>query len=223
MIQKDLFVWPRVVQTVNAVCPQTPQRVVTCSSPKKRVVKPSSYLTSPYMNKKTKVIPLLKRLVFVLGNSLFAMQGDKFEIVFQTRSGHELSSVRLNMETLAPNLWIDANVVDCWVAILNHEELTQAMIEGSINEKDQWKVFSTEISAQFRHEVSSISLFEVDLGAATRVNLEEPHDIMKNSKGAIEGLQCETSTRASSNPSYGFGDSAIACDGAGMQQSEASN
>nr|GEW60471.1 zinc knuckle CX2CX4HX4C [Tanacetum cinerariifolium] len=51
-------------------------------------------------------------------------------------------------------------------------------------------------------------------GTATRVNLEEQHDIMKNSKGAFEGLQCETPTRARSNPSYGFGDYAIACDGA---------
>ncbi|GKB16044.1 hypothetical protein Tco_0849967 [Tanacetum coccineum] len=60
-------------------------------------------------------------------------------------------------------------------------------------------------------------------GTATRVNLEEPHDIMKNSKGVVEGLQSETSTRARSNPSYGFGDSAIVCDDASMQQSKASN
>ena len=26
------------------------------------------------------------------------------------------------METLAPGLWLDANVIDCWGAILNHEE-----------------------------------------------------------------------------------------------------
>ncbi|GJS19805.1 hypothetical protein Tco_0448437 [Tanacetum coccineum] len=100
---------PRAVQSVNVVCPQTPQRVVTPPSSKKRVVKPSSYLISPYMNKKTKVISLIKKLEFVLGNSLFAMQGDKFETFFETRLGHELSSVRLNMQTLAPRLWIDAN------------------------------------------------------------------------------------------------------------------
>ncbi|GJR30771.1 ulp1 protease family, C-terminal catalytic domain-containing protein [Tanacetum coccineum] len=115
------------------------------------------------MNKRTKVTSLIKRLEFVLGNSLFAMQGDKYETVFQTRSGHDLSSVRLNMETLAPRLWIDANVIDCWVAILNHEELTKAIIEGTIDEEQQWKVFSDEISAQFEHDVSSISLSEVDL------------------------------------------------------------
>ncbi|GJX07139.1 ulp1 protease family, C-terminal catalytic domain-containing protein [Tanacetum coccineum] len=174
---EDLFVWPRAVQPLSAVCPQ---RVVTRSSPKKSIVKPPSYLNSPYMNKRTKVIPLIKRLEFVLGNSLFAMQGDKYETVFQASSGHDVSSVRVNMETLAPRLWIDSNVIDCWVAILNHEELvkgcpsprrhffptgciTKAIIEGTIDEEHQWKVFSDEISEQFKHDVSSISLSEVDL------------------------------------------------------------
>ncbi|GJT48307.1 ulp1 protease family, C-terminal catalytic domain-containing protein [Tanacetum coccineum] len=84
------------------------------------------------------------------------------------------------METLAPRLWIYANVIDRWVAILNHEELargcpsprrhffltgciTIAIIEGTIDEEQQWKVFSDEISAQFNHDVSSISLSKVDL------------------------------------------------------------
>ncbi|GJX27918.1 ulp1 protease family, C-terminal catalytic domain-containing protein [Tanacetum coccineum] len=152
---------PRAVQPITAVCP--PQRVVTRSSPKKSIVKPPSYLNSPYMNKRTKVIPLIKRLEFVLGNSLFAMQGDKYEIVFQTRFGPDVSSVRVNMETLAPRLCIDANVIDCWVAILNHKEFVKAIINGTIDEEQQWKVFSDEISEQFKHDVSSISLSEVDL------------------------------------------------------------
>ncbi|GJS86050.1 hypothetical protein Tco_0752591 [Tanacetum coccineum] len=145
---------PRVVQPVNVVCPQTPQRL-------------------------TKVIPLITTLEFVFGNSLFAMQGDKFETIFQTRSGHELSSVRLNIETLAPRLWIDLNVVDCWVAILNHEELTQVMIEGSIDEKDQWKVFSAEISTQFKHDISSISLSEVDLDVVLCIESDKQVSLLR--------------------------------------------
>nr|GFB71443.1 ulp1 protease family, C-terminal catalytic domain-containing protein [Tanacetum cinerariifolium] len=54
------------------------------------------------------------RIEFVLGNSLFAMEGDKYETVFKSLGGYrELSSVRVNMETLAPTLCIDANVIDC--------------------------------------------------------------------------------------------------------------
>ncbi|GJY32475.1 ulp1 protease family, C-terminal catalytic domain-containing protein [Tanacetum coccineum] len=105
--EDNLFVWPRAIQPITAVFP--PQRAVTRSSPKKSIVKPPSYLNSPYMNKRTKLIPLINRLEFVLGNSLFSMQGDKYEIVFQTRFGPDVSSVRVNMETLAPRLWIDAN------------------------------------------------------------------------------------------------------------------
>nr|GFA59782.1 ELM2 domain-containing protein [Tanacetum cinerariifolium] len=80
------------------------------------------------------------------------------ETVFQACSGHDVSSVRMNMETLAQRLGIYANVIDCWVAILNHEELvkgypspirhffqpTKAIIKGTIDEEQQWKVFSDE-------------------------------------------------------------------------------
>nr|GEY35067.1 ulp1 protease family, C-terminal catalytic domain-containing protein [Tanacetum cinerariifolium] len=60
----------------------TPDRMATRASkvslsPKKQIVKPSSYLLSPYMNKKTKVVPKITRLEFTIGNYLFAMQGDK--------------------------------------------------------------------------------------------------------------------------------------------------
>lgn len=49
--------------------------------------------------------------------------------------------------------------------IFNYFCLTQirAIIEGAIGEEEQWKVFSDEISAQFIHDMSSISLSEVDL------------------------------------------------------------
>nr|GEX63776.1 hypothetical protein [Tanacetum cinerariifolium] len=53
-----------------------------------------------------------KMIEFVLGNSLFAMKGDKYETVFQSLGGYrELSSIRVSMETLAPTLCIDANVL----------------------------------------------------------------------------------------------------------------
>nr|GEW70800.1 hypothetical protein [Tanacetum cinerariifolium] len=64
--------------------PPTPDRMPTHASnananPGKGIVKPSSYLLSSYMNKKTKVVPKVTRLEFSIGNSLFAMQGDKIQ------------------------------------------------------------------------------------------------------------------------------------------------
>lgn len=64
-------------EPTNVSPPKTPPRVSTRSSPKKKVRKPSSVLSSPFMNKRTEVGPDLKRLEFILGNSLFAMQGDR--------------------------------------------------------------------------------------------------------------------------------------------------
>ncbi|GJT75235.1 hypothetical protein Tco_1041960 [Tanacetum coccineum] len=67
---EDLFVWPSKVP-VDVHRPKTAKGRVTCSS-KKRISKPSAYLSSPYMNKKTVVIAQVKRLEFVLGNSCSA-------------------------------------------------------------------------------------------------------------------------------------------------------
>nr|GEW99307.1 hypothetical protein [Tanacetum cinerariifolium]GEX01541.1 hypothetical protein [Tanacetum cinerariifolium] len=70
----------------------TPEKLPTqkaSPSPKKRDVKPSSYLLSPYMNKKTNVVPKITRLEFILRNIMFAMQGDK--MVIQSKS-HEIHS-----------------------------------------------------------------------------------------------------------------------------------
>ncbi|GJZ51173.1 hypothetical protein Tco_0605688 [Tanacetum coccineum] len=110
----------------------TPERMLTSvsnvsPSPEKRIVNPSCYLLSPYMNKKTKVVPKIKRLEFILGNSLFAMEGDKIENVFEAHCGKFIVfGIRLNLETLAPGLWLDANVINCWGAVLNHEESFRA-------------------------------------------------------------------------------------------------
>ncbi|GJT74110.1 hypothetical protein Tco_1040835 [Tanacetum coccineum] len=72
---EDLFVLPSKIP-VDVHYPETAEGRVTRSSPKKRISKPSAYLSSPYMNKKTVLIAQVKRLEFVLGNSVFAMQGD---------------------------------------------------------------------------------------------------------------------------------------------------
>ncbi|GJR84536.1 ulp1 protease family, C-terminal catalytic domain-containing protein [Tanacetum coccineum] len=145
------------------------------------IEKPVKPVNSPYMCRRIDVTARCKRVEFVLGNSLFAMEGDKYETVFQSLGGYrDLSSVRVNMETLAPTLWIDANVIDCWVALLNFEELAlgyptptrhffptgcinQGIIKGTLTEEEQWKSFLDEIKAQFKYEPSSMSLSDFEL------------------------------------------------------------
>ncbi|GKA94579.1 hypothetical protein Tco_0816617, partial [Tanacetum coccineum] len=165
--------------------PVTSERMPTPkASPiaKKRVVKPSPYMLSPYMNKKTNVVPKITRSEFILGNSVFAMQGDKIESVFETHSGeYSVYGLRLNMETLAPGLWIDANVIDCWGAILNHEErfrvadsksrhffptgcITKSMFDGTFaTDEAKWDSFSNQVKSQFGGNVDGLALQGIDL------------------------------------------------------------
>nr|GEW06372.1 hypothetical protein [Tanacetum cinerariifolium] len=127
----------------------TPEKLPTqkgSPSPKKRVMKPSSYLLSPYMNKKTNVVPIITRLEFILGNSLFVMQGDKIENIFEAHFGmFVVYGVRLNLETLAPGLWLDAN--------------SQSMFDGTLASFDaKWESFSKQVNAQFRGNKDSLAL-----------------------------------------------------------------
>nr|GFA43034.1 hypothetical protein [Tanacetum cinerariifolium] len=178
-LDDELHAWPRVVEPVNMVQPSTPKQVF--SSPSKEYVKPVKTVNTHYMCRRIDVTARCRRIEFVLGNSLFAMEGDKYETVFQSLGGYrELSSVRVNMETLAPTLWIDANVIDCWVALLNFEELAlgyptptrhffptgcinQGIIKGTLTEEEQWKSFYDEIKAQFKYEHSSMLLSDFEL------------------------------------------------------------
>ncbi|GJT78222.1 hypothetical protein Tco_1044947 [Tanacetum coccineum] len=172
--------------------PVTSERMPTPkASPiaKKRVVKPSPYMLSPYMNKKTNVVPKITRSEFILGNSVFAMQGDKIESVFETHSGeYSVYGLRLNMETLAPGLWIDANVIDCWGAILNHEErfrvadsksrhffptgcITKSMFDGTLaTDEAKWDSFSNQVKSQFGGNVDGLALQGIDLPYWKNVN-----------------------------------------------------
>nr|GEY08165.1 ubiquitin-specific protease 13 [Tanacetum cinerariifolium] len=73
--EDEIHAWPQVVEPVNMVQPSTPKRVF--SSPSKEYVKPVKPVNSPYMCRRIDVIARCKRIEFVLGNSLFAMEGDK--------------------------------------------------------------------------------------------------------------------------------------------------
>ncbi|GJW11584.1 ulp1 protease family, C-terminal catalytic domain-containing protein [Tanacetum coccineum] len=152
----------------------------------KRVVKPSSYVLSSYMNKKTNVVPKITKMEFIVGNSLFAMQGDKLftmNLMKFTLKSHEIQSesheiqsesheiigislrmylkhnlkevvliwqFRLNLETLSPSLWLDAN--------------TESMLDGTFTSFDEkWKRFSDQVNAQFNGNEGGRGLEGIDL------------------------------------------------------------
>ncbi|GKA77552.1 hypothetical protein Tco_0784013, partial [Tanacetum coccineum] len=80
---RDRWVNNVPVKPVNMVQPLTPERVF--SSPSKEYVKPVKPVNSPYMCRRIDVTARCKRVEFVLGNSLFAMEGDKMELYMINR------------------------------------------------------------------------------------------------------------------------------------------
>ncbi|GJX60901.1 hypothetical protein Tco_0292291 [Tanacetum coccineum] len=103
----------------------------------KRVVKPSSYVLSPYMNKKTNVVPKITKMEFIVGNSLFAMQGDK--LAFR--------DVDSKSRALFPNVVI-----------------TESMLDGTFTSFDEkWKRFSDQVNAQFNGNEGGRGLEGIDL------------------------------------------------------------
>ncbi|GJV83676.1 ulp1 protease family, C-terminal catalytic domain-containing protein [Tanacetum coccineum] len=100
-----------------------------------------------------------KGFVFVLGNAGFAHGWDKFETVFQSLGGyHDLSSVRVNMETVSSSGLSTPTRHFFPTGCIN-----QGIIKGTLTEEEQWKSFLDEIKAQFKYEPSSMSLSDFEL------------------------------------------------------------
>ncbi|GJV02157.1 ulp1 protease family, C-terminal catalytic domain-containing protein [Tanacetum coccineum] len=113
-------------------------------------------------------------------------------------------------ETFGSTLWIDANVIDCWVALLNFEELalgyptptrhffpTGCIIKGLLHEEDSGKSFLDEIKAQFKYEPSSMSLSDFELKKLFSRYLKEQnhssHEAVSKMRPFIPKLKWRTS------------------------------
>ncbi|GJX46912.1 hypothetical protein Tco_0272102, partial [Tanacetum coccineum] len=109
-----------------------------------------------------------------------------------------LYGIRLNLETLSPGLWLDANVIDCWGAILNYEErfraadsksrhffptgcITESMLDGTFTSFDEkWKRFSDQVNAQFNGNEGGRGLEGIDLSESHEIE-SESHEIQSES------------------------------------------
>ncbi|GKE26605.1 hypothetical protein Tco_1441989, partial [Tanacetum coccineum] len=127
----------------------TPEKLPTQKAspcPKKRAVKPSSYLLSPYMNKKTNFVPKITRLEFILGNSLFAMQGDKIFRAAESKSRHFFPT-------------------GC---------ITKSMFDETLDPDDaKWESFSSQVKAQFEGNDGGLTLKEKVVCSAFEANFHD--------------------------------------------------
>nr|GEZ51726.1 hypothetical protein [Tanacetum cinerariifolium] len=177
-LDKNMDLVGEVIDSVIAMNQEiTPDKLPTqkaSPSPKKRAVKPSSYHLSLYMNKKTNVVPKITRMEIILGNILFATQGDKIENVFEAHFGKFIVyGVRLNLETLAPSFWVDAN--------------SKSMFDGTLAFFDaKWEIFSNQVNAQFKGNKGGLALGGIDLCHHIR------HTQVANVKHTIPKLKWKT-------------------------------
>ncbi|GJS29287.1 hypothetical protein Tco_0489907 [Tanacetum coccineum] len=86
----------------------------------KRAKKNSRFLVSPYLNKKTTTNGKTEPDEVMITNYLFSMEGSEFDFIFETKEGN--ATIRDYMQTLAPNLKIESNVIDTYCLVLNHEQ-----------------------------------------------------------------------------------------------------
>ncbi|GJU39463.1 peptidase C48, SUMO/sentrin/Ubl1 [Tanacetum coccineum] len=86
----------------------------------KRITKPSVYLKSPFMNKMVKTQDKLDEDEILCARSVFCMQGDISEVVFDDGKG--TIAHRKEMQSLAPGIEIEKQIIDTFVTVLNYEE-----------------------------------------------------------------------------------------------------
>ncbi|GJX80222.1 hypothetical protein Tco_0328371 [Tanacetum coccineum] len=114
---------------------------------KKRVVKPSPYMLSPYMNKKTNVVPKITRSEFILGNSVFAMQGDKIVIHFESHV-----------------ILVESQEIQRESLVIHFESHTKSMFDGTLaTDEAKWDSFSNQVKSQFGGNVDGLALQGIDL------------------------------------------------------------
>ncbi|GJY09089.1 hypothetical protein Tco_0377274, partial [Tanacetum coccineum] len=86
----------------------------------KRITKPLVYLKSPFMNKMVKKQDKVDEDEILCARSVFCMQGDITEVVFDDEKG-EIAH-RKEMQSLAPGIEIEKQINDTLVTVLNYEE-----------------------------------------------------------------------------------------------------
>ncbi|GJX97622.1 hypothetical protein Tco_0353420 [Tanacetum coccineum] len=86
----------------------------------KRVKKPSRFIVSPYINKKTATKGNAVQDEMMICSYLFSMEGSELDFIFETKEGN--ATIRDYMQTLAPSLKIESNVIDTYCLVLNHEQ-----------------------------------------------------------------------------------------------------
>ncbi|GJV20198.1 ulp1 protease family, C-terminal catalytic domain-containing protein [Tanacetum coccineum] len=111
------------------------------------------------------------------------MKGEEFEFGFETKDG--AATIRDYMQTLAPHLKVESNVIDTYSLILNHEQkmdskgkqtkyffhttmITKDMFKwkkanGKYNEEKQFEAFSKTIQSEFKKDPEMKNMKDLEM------------------------------------------------------------
>ncbi|GKC23097.1 ulp1 protease family, C-terminal catalytic domain-containing protein, partial [Tanacetum coccineum] len=114
---------------------------------------------------------------------LFSMEGEELDFVFETKDG--AATIRDYMQTLAPQLKVEYNVIDTFSLILNHEHkmnskgkrtkyffhttmITKEMFKwkkanGKYDEKKQFEAFSKTIKSEFEKDPEMKNMKDLEM------------------------------------------------------------
>ncbi|GKD51079.1 ulp1 protease family, C-terminal catalytic domain-containing protein [Tanacetum coccineum] len=149
----------------------------------KREKRPSRFLVSPYLNKKTSIKGKATTDEVMVTQYLFSMEGEELDFVFETKDG--AATIRDYMQTLAPQLKVEYNVIDTFSLILNHEHkmnskgkrtkyffhttmITKEMFKwkkanGKYDEKKQFEAFSKTIKSEFEKDPEMKNMKDLEM------------------------------------------------------------
>nr|GEW56449.1 hypothetical protein [Tanacetum cinerariifolium] len=117
---------------------------------------------------------------------LFSMEGEELDFVFETKDG--VATIRDYMQTLAPQLKVESNVIDTFSLILNHEHKMNSkekrtkyyfhttMIKkanGKYDEKKQFEAFSKAIKSEFKKDTKMRNMKDLEMKKLFSMHLEK--------------------------------------------------
>ncbi|GJT69288.1 hypothetical protein Tco_1028574 [Tanacetum coccineum] len=111
------------------------------------------------------------------------MEGEELDFVFKTKDG--AATIRDCMQTLAPRLEVESNVIDTFFLVLNHEQkmnskgkktkyffhttmITKDMLKwkkanGKNDEKKQYEAFSKTIKSEFKKDPEMKNMKDLEM------------------------------------------------------------
>ncbi|GJR85559.1 hypothetical protein Tco_0209570 [Tanacetum coccineum] len=122
---------------------------------------------------------------------LFSMEGSEFDFIFETKEGN--ATIRDYMQTLAPTLKIESNVIDTYCLVLNHEQgvnnkrkktkhffhtgmITKDMFNWKMedgkkyDEVKQYKAFSDTMKNEFKKDDEVKKLKDLEMGTTVIID-----------------------------------------------------